>query len=79
MTAKAIEVSSAMLVTSIAVAIISTTTPDHAGVRAARTRSKISSSSGSATSTSKSASRTQLARLRDLYVLGDLTKNQDVF
>ena len=34
MTAKAIEASSAMLVTSIAVAIISTTTPDHAGVRA---------------------------------------------
>jgi hypothetical protein len=33
MTAKAIEASSAMLVTSIAVAIISATTPDHVRVR----------------------------------------------
>jgi hypothetical protein len=39
MTAKAIEASSAILVTNIAVAIISTTTPDYARVRAPQERS----------------------------------------
>ena len=46
MTAKAIEASSAMLVTSIVVAIITTTTPDHAGVRTPQERSRRSSSDG---------------------------------
>jgi hypothetical protein len=46
MTAKAIEASSAMLVTSIAVAIISTTTPDHVGVRAPKERSRRSFADG---------------------------------
>jgi hypothetical protein len=38
MTAKAIEASGAMFVTSIAIAIISTTTPDHVGYAPRRNR-----------------------------------------